>query len=79
MKVVLPIFKQVVGKHVRLRMLSSYGSCQEVLKSVEQYGLNPIHVNEAFGGGAHNRATAAAWLKKRHEIELTHQKEKNFD
>jgi hypothetical protein len=67
--IVLPIFKQVIGKYFRLRLIVSSGSQREIQKTLMKYGLSAQHVDELFGGEARNRASAALWLEHRYAIE----------
>lgn len=69
MELVLPIFKQIAGKEIRLRMRLHAGSGTEAILRVQDFGLLEEHTNVVFGNLLSNASLAREWVNQRREIE----------
>ncbi|KAL7569316.1 hypothetical protein ACA910_016859 [Epithemia clementina (nom. ined.)] len=67
---VVPIYKHMYGKHMRMRMVFHCGnSVSEISASIKEYGLRDVHAEAVFGGILWNPPRARAWLDERREVE----------
>mmetsp|Transcript_26076 Transcript_26076/g.71804 ORF Transcript_26076/g.71804 Transcript_26076/m.71804 type:complete len:321 (-) Transcript_26076:2172-3134(-) len=66
---VLPAYKHLLGKRMRMRFVLHGGTSLQALNSMKHYGLTEGHVDAVFGGMLRNQKCALEWIKTRKEIE----------
>jgi hypothetical protein len=67
--ILLPIFKQLTGKHYRMRLIVQLGSDSAMVSGFQKYGLLRNNLSYAVGGLLRND-DFTEWLRTRQEFEL---------